>query len=63
MAQMPLFTGPDRFSWGLFGGLAVLNKAVTTSLNKDKAVSQKVCVFPWVLSKGSEMIDRDKERD
>ena len=38
MAQMPLFKGAEQRSWGLFAGPAALNKADTTSLNKDKAV-------------------------
>ena len=36
---MPLFKGAEEpFKGVLFGGLAALNKAATTSLNKDKAV-------------------------
>ena len=38
MAQMPLFKGPEELFKGSFGGLAALNKAATTSLNKDKDV-------------------------
>ena len=50
MAQTPLFKGPEAILMGSFWrGLAALDKAATTSLNKDKTVRAHKALhcFPW----------------
>ena len=50
MAHMPVFKASEEGFMGPFGGLAVLNMAATTSLNKDKAFRARKAINVLTLA-------------